>query len=196
MEQAFHGILNEVYKIVTTREVYNDSSDGRNAPGRVQSHPGAGHSTRRNAAEKELLLKENPARTASVASFRSRFFYTKNSAKKFLFHNKKASPKKKYGGEKTQEDRLLFCTLACSQILLAFIPPPTKEAAISSCFTSKKEKKFYATNASSFYDRPVFLWWICLLFSFLGFPFSQCSVRDGCLEVFSQGEIFFFFRIN
>ncbi|OQV13177.1 Ras-related protein Rab-11A [Hypsibius exemplaris] len=30
---AFHGILNEVYKIVTTREVYNDPTDNRNAPG-------------------------------------------------------------------------------------------------------------------------------------------------------------------
>jgi hypothetical protein len=34
VEQAFHGILNEIYKIVTTREVYNESSDaGRGPPG-------------------------------------------------------------------------------------------------------------------------------------------------------------------
>lgn len=33
VEQAFHGILNEIYKIVTTREVYNEASDSRGAPG-------------------------------------------------------------------------------------------------------------------------------------------------------------------
>ena len=109
---------------------------------------------------------------------------------------KKASPKRKYGGEKPRRIDYFFVHWHAHKFYWPSFPP-TKEAAISSCFISKKEKNstrqmlLLSMTDLSFCGEfaSCFLSWAFL-------SYNVPCVMDVLGVFFCEARFFPFFRVN